>query len=101
MSKKPICMLIVEEGCGGKNWFEGVVTLKRFVSDGGGFGNWSGSKFGGKNGGGGGGGRLLLLLLLVPSGLNISSSLSLFSLDINSKSIMSGAPFKIYLDLFS
>ena len=53
-----------------------------------------------KNFGGGGGGRLLLLLILLPSGLNVSSSLYLFSLDLNSMSIMSSAPFKILLRSF-
>ena len=57
--------------------------------------------FGGKNDGEGGGKRLLLLLLLflllllLPSRLNVSSFLSLFSLELNSRSIMSGASFKI------
>ena len=53
------------------------------------------SKIWWKNGCGGSGSRLLLLLL--PSRLNVSLSLSLFSLDLNSKSIMSDAPFKTLL----
>ena len=37
-SEKSICVLIVG-GCGGKNRFEGVDCLKKFVGDGGGCGN--------------------------------------------------------------
>ena len=37
--KKSIWVLIVGKGCGGKTQFEGVVALKEFVGDGGGFAN--------------------------------------------------------------
>ena len=100
-AKKSIFVLIVGGGWGRKTRFEGVVGLKRFVGNDGGCGYWSGPKFWGKNDGEGGGKRLLLLLLLflllllLPSRLNVSSFLSLFSLELNSRSIMSGASFKI------
>ena len=80
-AEKSICVLIVGGGCEGKTRFEDVAGLKKFVGDGVGCGNWSDPKFGGKNGRGGGGERLLLSLLLLPSGLNVSLSQSLFSLD--------------------
>ena len=35
-AEKSICALIIGGGCGGKTQFEGVVCLKKFVSDSGG-----------------------------------------------------------------